>query len=30
MPTIRRMRADDINDVEYVCRMTAGELSIKD
>ena len=30
MPTIRRMRADDIKDVEYVCRMTAGELSIKD
>ncbi len=30
MATIRRMRADDIKDVEYVCRMTAGELSIKD
>ncbi len=30
MATIRRMRADDIKDVEYVCRMTAGELSIND
>ncbi len=30
MATIRRMRADDIKEVEYVCRMTAGELSIKD
>ncbi len=30
MASIRRMRADDIKDVEYVCRMTAGELSIKD
>lgn len=30
MATIRRMRADDIKDVEYVCRMTAGEKSIND
>ena len=30
MATIRRMRADDIEDVEYVCRMTAGEKSIND
>lgn len=30
MATIRRMRADDIKEVEYVCRMTAGELSIND
>ncbi len=30
MATIRRMRAEDIKDVEYVCRMTAGELSIND
>ena len=30
MATIRRMKADDIKDVEYVCRMTAGEKSIND
>ena len=30
MATIRRMRADDIKEVEYVCRMTAGEKSRND
>ncbi len=30
MATIRRMRADDIKDVEYVCRMTAGPISRRD
>lgn len=30
MVTIRPMRTEDIQNVEYVCRMTAGELSIKD
>ncbi|MGN1316814.1 MAG: GNAT family N-acetyltransferase [Acutalibacteraceae bacterium] len=30
MATIRPMRAEDIQNVEYVCRMTAGEQSVKD
>lgn len=30
MPYIRPMRSDDLKDVEYVCRMTAGPGSRKD